>query len=412
MSGVRALRTGLQVMAVASAAATMPALAQDDDDIAPPRLPRPGYDYEGIQDGNTTILAEADVRLDYASNIFLTSDNEQDDLRLLVSPSIAVTQQVSTGSIGAEVHGGFTRHLETERENSNTFGGSLAMGLSPTRGRQLQALFAYDRSIERRGDPETQAGPTDPPQKIDLLLAETSYRQAIGDFRFGAELGAEKINLLDPAEDDRDLTSYRASVRLGYNISPAFDVFLQPYVNSRDFRLPVDFSGVDRDANTYGLLVGVERELGARLQGNFGVGIFRTDPEDDVIPAYTGASASASITWQPRARTAVNFRLERGNVATVRSGATTRVDTIARLRLDQEIRHNLLGQVTVSYTDRYYLGSQQGHLRTGGAQVGLEYLLTRRFSVYTAATYQQRNALADIDEYDSFVFSIGLRSRL
>lgn len=415
MTGVRsalALKAGLYCLAVTSAALAMPAYAQDDDDIAPPRLPRPGYEYEGIQSGNTTIVVDTDLRLDYASNIFRVSENERDDVRAILSPSIAVTQQVSTGSFGAEVHAAFTRHAETERENTDTFGGSLALGLSPSAGRVFEAVVGYDRAIERRGDPEASIGPTDRPREIDIILAEATYSQDIGDLRLGLGIGAEKIDLLDPLDDDRDQTLYRASAKIGYNFSPAFDVYVEPYFNRRDLRLATDFTGIDRDVNTYGLLVGVEREIGNRLVGNVSVGLFQTDPESDLIPAYTGTRINTSVTWQPRTRTAVNFRLERGNAATVRAGATTRIDTIARIRVDQEIRHNLLGYASVSYIDRLYLGEDRGSLKTAGGLVGLEYLVNRRFSLFSSASYETRNSLDEIEEYNAFVFSVGVRTRL
>ncbi|WP_324827735.1 outer membrane beta-barrel protein [Qipengyuania zhejiangensis] len=403
----------LQSVAVATAALSLcaPAAAQNQDP-SPVKLPRPGYEYEGISVGSGLLLAEFDARADYVDNLFLTSQDTAEDLRAIIRASVAYSQQIGTGSIVAEGHGSLIRHKENPRENSNTYGTSLALGLTPSKEQNFDAKVAYDRNIEGRADPETNAGPTDRPRKIDVFLAEGSYRDASGQIRWGLNVGTEKFDLLSPDDADRDQQAYRAAVNMGYRIAASTDIFVEGFANRRDFRLATDQAGIDRDQNTFGAVVGVRRELGDRIQGFFGVGVFRTDPDDPSIEPYTGLRLTGKVAWKPRQRTAVTFTLERGDVATVRSGATTRIDTIARVVVNQEIRHNLLGNLSMSYVERAYRGESRGTLRNAGFGGGLEYLVNRRTSLYTEAGYVERNALAEIDKYNNFVVTLGIRQKL
>ena len=402
---------GIAFAAALIAGCSTAAIAQDSA-TSPSKLPRPDYDYDGIPIGSMMLKADVDVRLDYDSNIFLTSVDEADDFRLHINPSLSLTKEIGSGAITAEGHMGFRRHLSQVRENSTTYGASVNYAVSGMKAQNFNATVAVNRNIERRGDPETRAGPTDRPREINAFLAEAAYSRSSGRIRATFAVGTEKYNQLDPADDDRDLQVYRASLTVGYKLASSLDLFTQVYINRRDFRLPRDFNGVDRDQNTYGALFGVRREIGDRLYGKLGVGIFRTDPEGAAfLPPHTGLRLDGQVTWAPRDRTSFNFRISRGDVATVRSGASTRVDTVARLTIDQEIRHNLLGQVSISYVDLHYLGESHDSLKNVGGEARLEYLLDRRTSLFTSVEYQQRTARDPIDKYKEKVLTFGITRR-
>lgn len=402
----------LTVSAAASIANISTAATAQDSPTSPSKLPRPGYEYDGIQMGSLQVNAEVDVSIDHSSNIFLTSANEADDFRLHINPTLSVIKEIGSGAITAEGHMGLRRHFSLVRENSTTFGGSLNYVVSGTKAQNFSTTVAFNRNIERRADPETRSGPTDRPRKINAFLAEAAFSRASGRVRITSAIGTEKYNQLDPTEDDRDMQIYRGTLTIGYTMASSLDFFGQVYANRRDFRLAQDFSGVNRDQNTYGALFGIQREIGNRLYGKMGVGIFRTAPAEAVIIApYTGLRLDGEVTWSPRDRTALNFRISKGDVATVRSGASTRVDTVARFKIDQEIRHNLLAQVSVSYVDLRYLGESRGSLKNASVNARLEYLFDRRTSFFTAAEYDRRSASDPVDKYKEAVFTLGITRR-
>lgn len=389
------------------------AAAQVDEPTSPLDLPRPGFEYDGIDIGSFKLKPELRLAFDYNSNVFLTSQNAQDDLRVHIDPAVSLARDIGSGRLTAEAHASLRRHLDTKSEDSNAYGASLNFGMSAIKAENFRATIGASRNIERRADPEARAGPADPPRLINAMLAEAEYSRAIGKIRLTIGVGAEKYNQLAAADDDRDMTTSRASVTVGYRMASTLDVFVEGYVNRRDFRLALDFRGIDRDQNTYGAIFGFKREIGSRIHGNIGLGFFRTAPEaaNPIVPPYTGFRIDTEFTWLPRDRTSINFRLSRGDVATVRSGASTRVDTVGRILIDQEIRHNLLGQLSVSYVDLFYIGESRGHLKNVASSARLEYLADRRTSVFTSFTYEQRFARDAIEDYRVATLAIGLMRR-
>lgn len=399
--------------AAAAANFSTAAIAQElDSPVSPSKIPRPDYDYDGVDIGSFKLKAEVDVRVDHNSNIFLTSANEETDFRVHIDPSVTVIKEIGSGAITAEAHVGLRRHFNVIRENSTTYGASINYRVSGVKSESFDATIGAGRNIERRADPETRAGPTDLPRKINAFLAEAIYSRASGRIRITTGIGTEKYNQLAAADDDRDMTIYRASVAVGYKFSSSLDLFTQIYVNRRDFRLKQDFGGVDRDQNTYGIIFGVQRDIGGRLHGKMGVGVFQTDPAQvTILPPQTGLRLDGEVTWIPRDRTAFNFRISRGDVATVRSGASTRVDTVARFIIDQEVRHNLLAQLSFAYVSLRYLGESRGNLTNKGSTLRVEYLLDRRTSFFTSAEYEQRSARDPIDKYKEATFTLGITRR-
>src|SRR3546814_16607323 len=108
---------------------------------------------------------------------------------------------------------------------------------------------------------------------------KTAYEMRISDWSsdvcssdlnrigIGAQGGVQRQNYLAPDESDRDLTTWRGSVRVSAQLAAGRDVFLLGFVNRRDHRLSVDRSGLDRDATTLGFLTGAglrseERRVG------------------------------------------------------------------------------------------------------------------------------------------------------
>jgi hypothetical protein len=382
-------------------------------DVSPLDLPRPGYEYDGFQAGGATILVKLDAESQYDSNLFATSTNEINDIRFELAPSAELKRDFAGGGrLRADVYSRLRFHAENPREDSAAFGGGVSYAQTSQSGRRLLVSGSYDRVIEPRGDPETRAGPTDRPRKIDDFRGQAEWRQPLGRVFLEARFAGEKVNYRDPVEDDRDLASYRGSLRLAYRLSPDTNVFAEGYVNRRDYRLALDFSGVNRDATTLGIQAGVQKELGQRLRGRLGIGLFRANPDSPTLAPFTGFGASGELTWTPFVRSAISLRLARGDVATVRSGATGRIDSTVRLMLDQEVRHNLLTRVSIAYADRSYRGSARGHLKTISSEAEVQYLVNRRWTLFAGASFADRNALGAVDRFERVTLSAGVRFKL
>ena len=268
----------------------------------------------------------------------------------------------------------------------------------------------FDRAVQPRTDPEARAPITVSPRKINIFAADVGYSARAGAFAFRIAPGFDRIDFLDPAERDRDLRAYRGTARVTWQPAAPVAFFIEGFVTRRDADLRRDFSGVDRDTTSFGALFGASREVTARLRGNLGLGVFRAKPDDPRLVAYTGFAIDGRVTWTPRPRTQVTANAFRGDVATVRSGASGRTDTRVSMGIEQEARHNLLLSGEIGWRRSVFRGAGDRQDVIQG-RAGAEYLATRVFSIYSDVVVSRRNATIPLDEFSRTVAQVGVRAR-
>lgn len=373
-------------------------------------LPRPGYEPRRIRLGATVIEPELEADATYDDNIYATSADEDDDFVFRIAPSIRATRETGSLRFQADAYASLLRYADHPTENTESFGAGTDIGYIGDPEHSANLSVRYDRGFERRTDPESNPDLSIKPSHIDILTADYNYRYVPGRVGIGASAGVTKVNYLNATDADRDLTTYRASVRGIYQVSSRMDLFIEGYGNFRDARVAFDRNGIDRDTRTWGASLGTRVEIADRLQGEMGVGYFHANPEDPRTENFSGIAANGRITWRPRIRTAVSFDAFRGNVATIRSGASGRIDTRIGLRVDQEVRHNLIMRAGVSMRDTSYRGSARDQTQWGG-ELGGEFLLNRHASITFGARYMKRSAEQQFDEFDKFQGSAGVRLR-
>ena len=411
-AGFAAWRTAASALALTLCLSPPPAAAQRAlEDLSVRDLPRPGYQPRNLEFGAYTVAPRLDTKLIANSNIFAAPSGVEEDVIALIEPSIDIARSSRSTAINARAYGSLQRYFENDQENIDTFGAALSANHSLNRANAVGAGVSYGRGFERRDDPEANDVASAPRTDIDNIAANVSYAFRPG--RFGAVLrgGFENSNFLADIDEDRDVTVMSASARALYAVSDKVDIFLQGSAGWRNFRTPVDRNGFDRDGETYTVNGGVALNLTGKLVGDIGAGFFRANLDDENLEDFSGFSTRGRLSWAPRARTRVSLSVYHGDIATIRSGASGRVDTTANLRLDQEIRRNLLGNIRLGY--------RKGRFRTAATQteddvygtVGLEYLLNRNVSLGVDYELATREATNRIDEFTIHRAGLALKLR-
>lgn len=376
---------------------TTPLLDEGNDDYKP----------VGIALGRARLLPSADIRLAYDDNIYATSSNTKDDAIVTVAPQVVVDYDGSsvhlTGTASAELR----RFASRKAENSNAglIEGTAAFKISNT-DRIIAALRA-ERFVEDRGDPEARAITIIGPRRGNVWGGALEYNRVGRRIGLRANIDVKKFDFLSALDDERDLTQYAASGRISVRLRGQASLFGQVFANRRDYRLATDTSGVNRDSDTYGARAGIQIDPGGQWRGDAGVGLFRFDPKDNLLNARTGFSVSAGLVYQPRKRVAITLDAFRGDVATVLSGASTRVDTRLRLGVQQEVRRNLRWQSALIYRKSSFIGA--GQERTLGGMFEVEYLINRRLSIAATANYADRNSSTVSKRFERFRGGLELR---
>lgn len=378
---------------------------------SPLTLPRPGYEPRVTRIGPATLRLQVDIAALYDTNVYATSAAAIDDTIIHVRPRADLEWSTASMDLYAEAYADARRHFDIGRENATSFGAALGGSAALAKAHSVRTEARFDRAIESRSDPEARAPITVPPRKIDILSSELGY--TFTGTRFGVDLsgGVQRFSYLDPGERDRNLRIYRGSARVSWKPAAPVAFYLEGYANRRDFDLATDVNGVDRDATTLGLLLGVSREVSPKLRGRIGAGVFRADPDDPGLPGFTGFAANGEIIWSPLPRTQITSTVFRGDVATVRAGATGRTDTRASVRIDQEARHNLLWYAVLAWTRNDFRGLTANQQDTLSAELEAEFLINRTFSAFAGASYAKRYSDRPLDEFSRGRFQVGVRIR-
>ncbi len=362
-------------------------------------LPRPGYESRTIQAGSFVIEPMIEGTARYDTNVFASPSNERDDFFFVISPSVIARRNSGSSNLYTRAYVNAYRYAQYQSENVTTFGGIIDYKKKFSDRQSITGKLFFDRTFERRSDPEAFIAQFRRPAQINSAGGELEFEHQGGRFGIVTAFGATKLDYLSVDDADRDMVTYTARVKGSVSLSERIALFVEPFANRRDPRLRFDRFGVDRRATTYGATGGVAVQIADRLTGQLGLGLFRTKPGDLGLPPYTGLAANGQMTWRPRTRTAINFDMFRGDVATVRSGALGRVDTIFNLGIDQEVRHNLLLFGSVGYRKIKYRGDFDVNQRYLTAHASARYLLNRHVWTEVGAQWMDRASKSQFDEF-------------
>jgi len=369
---------------------------------------RPGYEPRQVKLGRVILSPELDLGVIYDSNVYAAHSDRVSDVMFRARPKLTARSNEGRVRWQAELSGDFRRYKSTSIENSDGYAatGTLIAALSDAF--TANARGSYRRAVENRSDPEVRQNPTGGPPLINISSGEIGIRAGGARLGVSAKGLIERYDFISSLDDERDFTSYRGTTRLLYRLSPMAHVFVQGYVNQRKFRLREAGSGASRNGRTLGGLAGIQFDPGGKVRGDVGVGMFRYTAASARFASFSGFALEGNLTYTPRDRTAIMLDVFRGDVATVRNGASGRVDARARLGIQQEVRHNLLASAAVRFRETRYRGVSE-RLKTIGGDVELEYLFSRHVSVALVSQLARRRGGQLQDRFERARVGIELR---
>lgn len=405
------LRWGMGGAALALAAGGAANAQQSAATLNFEQKPPPGYERKSFHAGAWTVSPDLRLSAIADSNVFATSANEEEDILFLIEPEATFQRRTAELEFTAGAHAQIRQYAENTGENINLFGANGKFKYQATPSQTVTAGAGFERTFQRRDDPERNDDLNLPLTPIANLSADAGYAYRPGRLGVEGRASVQKTDFDEPVDDERDRTSYRASVRGLAGLSSRIDVFAEAYGVWRDFRLPVDTTGVDRDGETFGVNAGVALDFTDKLTGEIGAGVFSASFDDPTLDEFSGVGASGELTWLPQQRTALILNVFRGDVATNRAGASGRVDTRVSLGVYQEVRHNLRARLQFGYrhgTFRSNTDRTQDDLIAGAA---VEYLINRHLAAEIGYTFRSRDATQPLEAFEAHQAGITLIAR-
>lgn len=385
------------------------ASAQDESQQKPVLdLVREGYEPPDHRIGAVVISTTTNVRMEYDSNVFAQPDNRAQDVLFTVRPALRAELSNERLSWITDAAGSLYRYARNDSENHEGYALGSRVTLSGE-SLTLGGRLGFERTFESRNDPEARQLFSTGPRMFTVGLGELSA--GIEGNRTGllVRLTAERYNFLSTLDNERDFTSYQGLLRGKYRLSARMNLFAQAYLNRRNFRLATDRSGTNRDGTSKAALIGLDFDPRGKLRGEVAAGVLWYSPHDRALKDYTGWELRGALVWQPRTRTAITLDAFRGDVATVRLGATGRIDSRVRLGVQQEARHNLLMSAGAAWRKTRFRGIAGQSKTTWSADGEIEYLFSRHTSVALTAQYVRRRS---DDAFTRFRAGLELRFKL
>ncbi|MWV27586.1 outer membrane beta-barrel protein [Aurantiacibacter rhizosphaerae] len=370
------------------------------------------YRHQPVPFGPFNIEVGAEAQLEYDDNIFAEPTATESDVIARFRPYAGIEHR--TGALRTTLSTKFDlrRYFDFTSENATGASALLTSSYSPQAGEAFTLTALADRAIEDRGDPEAREIEGIGPRIYRILGGSAGYTrqgsrflvEAVGDYR--------NVDALAIIDAQRDYETYSGRVTVGYRSGGPFYLTGTGYYTRRNFRLREPITNIDRDTSTVGALAGIRFDDGGLIEGRVGAGIFKLSTDDPLRDGRTGFSLQGQLAYRPTQRTAVRLNLFNGDVASFRSGGSTRTETNIGLFVEQEIRHNFLGSAGVEFERYNFSGSNSPTQQRWRATTGLEYLINRRLSVFGRVSYSDRSSDGPLEGYSRFRAGAGVRVRL
>lgn len=396
------------------------AAAQEPNPNLPVQLrPKPDYDPLGMRAGAFLIYPELEVQGGYDSNVFATKDDTEDDFLTTVSPRLTAASQWSRHALEVDAGAEAAFYKDHSRNNYEDFDIGGAGRLDVTRQDILTSNLRFGRGHEDRDDPDNADEVDDDITQYWRTNAGLGYRHTFNRVYAAVRGEYARQDYEDSGDinnDDRDYDRYTTGLRVGYNISPRFDLFTDAaYRWVRYDETPND-DGDDRNNEGYTLRVGSGIDITSVLFGEVYVGYAAIEYDDNDLESVNTPTGGGRLTWNVTQLTSLIFNLT-GQVQETTVTDDQGDEASGRLHTDASVNvwHELLRNVLLNGYVQYVRDDFEGISRTddtyrvGG---GVRYLLNRNFSLNGNYTFSTRDSDDSDVEYDRHQVMIGIAARL
>jgi hypothetical protein len=381
--------------------------------------PHPEYDPLGLRFGGFDARPSLDIGLEHTDNLFADATNEQDDTIAVIRPRLEVASHWSRHSIVADVQAEQTLHDRFVKDDSLNIEAGANARLDVRRSTQIGITGRIAERVEARSAPDSPANAVSPIE-YEVRSSSVYLQQAFNRLRVSVSAGQSSFDYEDGVtgagliieQDDRDHDETYVSGRLDFALTPRIALMGEAVVNDReyDLRFPVVPWNRNSEGRTY--LAGANFDVTRLIRGEIAVGYFEQEWDDNSVPAQEGVAVRTNIDWFPTELTTVNLTAQRRNEDSGQAFAVSFLQENASVRVDHELRRNVVLTAAVDGERREYTGIARKDEVMGGT-LSLRYLMNRRVVIGAGYRYEEQNSTglnADEDyEQNRFFASVGLR---
>jgi len=372
----------------------------------------------GIRVGSFTLFPVITQSIGSTTNAEVASGGSsaifsQTDARITAVSNWALHQ------LRGEIGGTYQSYFDSDSDDLPTFDSSLELRVDHSNDLTSRFGATYGLTTESAESDNLTVPPpltvTERPN-VHRLTGYAEIEKQAG--RFSASLRGtitqsiyESAALSDGStlsQEDRTNSLFELQSRVGYEISPTFQPFVEATIGSRQYRREVDRNGNNRNSMLYALRAGVEFDRGDKLNGEISAGYSSEQYDDDAINDLNGLTVDASINWSPQRLTTFTAMAQSeftGSTNVDESGSVTYAVSLGVVH-DLKPNLSLNARVLASLRD-YEDTGRQDELMQG--QIGAEWRLNRSVALIATLGHEQLESTDTSSSYEATSGRVGLR---
>lgn len=427
------MKSRLLMLAIAGLPATFSssAHAQTETLLVQPSLPydfdrgrnvsvlqrgRPDYDALGIRAGSFLIYPEVTMAARYSNNLYYTDTNKIDDGAVTVAPSVTVKSDWSRNQL--QINGGvqLQRYFQETLRNQTPFNLGTQATLQIGNSVQIIPQLQFYRQYETPFTGETSSDSailSHYSRKYGAIRAEygsgqTKLTFSVDDniYKF-SDIRSKSLAIIDQSDRDRNIA--RVTAQGQYAFTPSLSSYLQLEYANTDYDRTLLNGQPNRDAQGIRAIGGFNFDLASLLRGTIGLGYTHRNFRSGLYPSVGGFSAEGRLEYFPSELTTLTLAVRRVIEDSSLGGSRAFFDNRASVRVDHELRANLLVKATGEIIRQNYIGTtDKANAYNLGA--GAVYLSSRRLALKMDMNYSDRtrNGAAAGQKFNEFNATLGV----
>lgn len=418
-------------LALLGSSVLVPAVAAQDSDQVQSVYEkyRPDFSAPGVRSGGFLFYPSVAVDGEFNGNIYKTDDASTpnvNDFIAIIKPSFNLVSDWNNNYFALNAGAKVGRYTDNSTENYEDINIGASGRIDMTRGTNIFADLSFSDAHEDRGSPDTASNQAEQ-TTYSTLTVKGGFKRDEGLMSFAVDGSYVKANYDDAAlngggflnNDDRDRETVQGSVRLGYDLNDDFEAFVKftttkvTYVDSQQDGGPL------RDNDGWDVVAGTSFDVGGKSVGEFYVGYVKRDFDGATLRKAGNISDvkfGASLLWSATELTSVRVAVDRSvtetTVTALNSGrpASGILATLYSVRMEHELRRNVLLNVNGSYTNMDYQNiGRVDYMTKVGA--GMRYMFNRNFSLNADYSYDQRETGVVNQDYKLHSFIVSLAAQ-
>lgn len=394
------------------------AFAQDTRGEGVTDRARPDYDPAGARVGSFLLFPSIELGVGYDDNIGRAANNTTESVGFTVSPELQLRSQWSRHELNLQAQSRSIFYTEDSDLNYTDYGVGMDGRIDVSSSTNIEVEATYSELNEELLTVTAPTGASEPVEYTSLgfgVQINQRFNRLTGELEgtYGDLDYDDVTNLIGGVIDSdlRDRASAEARLRLGYDVNPDVNLFIEGALNEVDYDQAPPAVAVNRDSDGYRVGAGATFDLTTLVSGEVVFGYLEQNYDSAALADVSGLAADVDVAWYVTPLTTVNIGAGSSAEQSDAVGSGGFLSQYVELGVDHELLRNVIVSAGGSFTNNDFEGiARDDDVIT--LDVGAEYLINRNMSLDVGYSYDERDSSVASRDYERNRVGLTVRFQL